>query len=111
MPWFDLARSLPAFWQNERTRIQLLGGASVLASIGGAIAGYAFFHEPLQVRLDHLTIHLTNATGHLPPSGLRLLHLSDTHFRGADWREQTKIDCIRRACAGLEYDLLIHTGD
>jgi predicted MPP superfamily phosphohydrolase len=47
----------------------------------------------------------------LPANGLRILHLSDTHFRGIDWREQTKIDCIRRACAGLEYDLLIHTGD
>jgi len=111
MPWFDLARSLPALWQNERTRIPLLGGVSALATIGGMVAGYAFLHEPLQVRLDHLTIHLANSTGHIPPNGLRVLHLSDTHFRGSDWREHTKIDCIRRACAGLEYDLLVHTGD
>jgi predicted MPP superfamily phosphohydrolase len=47
----------------------------------------------------------------LPANGLRLLHLSDTHFHGAEWREQAKINCIRKACAGLEYDLLIHTGD
>jgi predicted MPP superfamily phosphohydrolase len=111
MSWFNLARRLPALWQNERTRIQLLSGISVLTSISGFIAGYAFFREPLQVRLDHLTIHLPNAKGKLPAKGLRLLHLSDTHFRGADWREQAKIDCIRKACAQLEYDLLIHTGD
>ena len=111
MSWFDLARRIPALWQNERTRTQILGGVGMLAGIGAAIASYAFLREPLHVRLDHLTIHLPNATGNLPPSGLRLLHLSDTHFRGANWREQAKIDCIRKACAGLEYDLLIHTGD
>src|SRR4051812_19271904 len=111
MPWFDLVRRLPALWQNECTRIQLLSGASMLAGIGGAIASYAYLREPLQVRLDHLTIHLANSISHLPPRGLRLLHLSDTHFQGTNWREQAKIDCIRKACAGLEYDLLIHTGD
>jgi predicted MPP superfamily phosphohydrolase len=83
----------------------------MLAGVGGAIAGYAFLREPLQVRLDRLTLHLPNAHSHLPRQGLRLLHLSDTHFRGANWREQAKIDCIRKACSGLEYDLLIHTGD
>src|SRR4051812_25679247 len=99
MSRFELARRLPALWQNERTRTQLLSGASIIAGIGSMIAGYAIFHELLQVRLDYLTIHLDSAAGHLPPSGLRLLHLSDTHFRGANWREQAKIDCIRKACA------------
>src|SRR5690606_37874825 len=94
----------------ERTRTQLLGGASMLAGIGGAIASYTYLRETLQVRLDRLTIHLPNATGKLPPAGLRLLHISDTHFRGANWREKIKIDCIRKACANLEYDLLIHAG-
>jgi predicted MPP superfamily phosphohydrolase len=111
MPWLDLARRIPALWQDGRTRTQLLSGAGAVAGIGAMIASYAFLREPLHVRLDRLTIHLPNATGNLPPNGLRLLHLSDTHFRGINWREQAKIDCIRRACAGLEYDLLIHTGD
>ncbi len=30
----------------------------------------------------------------------------------ADWTgEKAKIDAVRRACAGLDYDLLVHTGD
>lgn len=111
MSWFDLARSLPALWQNERTRTQLLGSVGMLAGIGGVIASYAYLREPLQVRLDRLTVQLANGRDHIPQQGLRLLHLSDTHFRGADWREQAKIDSIRKICANLEYDLLIHTGD
>src|SRR5215203_7468911 len=102
MPWYNLVRHIPALWQNERTRTQILSGVGLLAGVGGALASYAILREPLQVGLDHLTIHLPNATGHLPSSGLRLLHLSDTHFRGSNWREQAKIDCIRKACVGLE---------
>ena len=91
--------------------MKLAGGASLLAGIGAGIASYAIWHEPMQVRLDHLTIYLPNTSRNLPATGLRLLHLSDTHFRGANGREQAKIASIRKACAGLEYDLLIHTGD
>ena len=47
----------------------------------------------------------------LPSEGLNILHLSDTHFRGADRREHAKIEQVRRATAGEEIDLLIHTGD
>lgn len=83
----------------------------MLAGIGAGVASYAYLREPLQVRLDHLTIHLPNAGGKLPPAGLRILHLSDTHFSGLQWREQPKIESIHNACRGLEYDLLIHTGD
>ena len=104
-------RAIPALWENERIRTQILGGVGVLAGLGAAVAGYAFVREPLHVRLDRLTIHLPNATGNLPAKGLRLLHISDTHFRGEMWREQAKINSILKACAGLEYDLLIHTGD
>ncbi len=100
-----------ALWQNERTRAQLIGGAGLLAGVGAGIASYAFWREPMQVHLDHLTIRLPNATNHLPTTGLRLLHISDTHFRGATHRKRAKIESIRKACAGLEYDLLIHTGD
>lgn len=115
MAWFDYARpftrSLATLWQNERTRTQLLGGATFLASAGAVLASYAYWREPMHVQLDHLTVYLPNARHHLPATGLRLLHLSDTHFRGAAWREVPKIEAIRKACAGLQYDLLIHTGD
>lgn len=111
MSWFKLARDIAELWQNERTRLQLVSGASILAGIGAGIASYAVLREPLHVSLDHLTVRLPNSAGKIPANGLRLLHLSDTHFRGVNWREQAKIDCIRKACAGLEYDLLIHTGD
>lgn len=92
-------------------RGHLLRNLGLLAGFSATLAGYAFLREPLRVKLDRLTIRLPSANGHLPPNGLRILHLSDTHFCGKQWREQPKIDSIRRACAGLEYDLLIHTGD
>ncbi|NJN83679.1 MAG: hypothetical protein HC802_16285, partial [Caldilineaceae bacterium] len=60
--------------------------------VGASLAGYALFHEPLHVRLDHLTVRLPNAAGRLPAAGLRILHLSDSHFQGTDWREQAKIE-------------------
>ena len=47
----------------------------------------------------------------LPSKGLNILHISDTHFRGADRREHAKIEQVRRATAGEQIDLLIHTGD
>jgi predicted MPP superfamily phosphohydrolase len=106
-----MARQLPALWQDARLRRQLLNSMGMLAGLGAGVASYAFFHEPLRVRMDQLTIILPGAAGRLPQAGLRILHLSDTHFRGNEWREQAKIESIRRACAGLEYDLLIHTGD
>lgn len=107
----NLIRLLPDAWQDQRTRNQLLGGAGLLAGLGAGMASYAVLREPLHVRLDHLTVRIPNAVGRLPAAGLRLLHLSDTHFQGERWREQPKIDSLLRACAGLEYDLLVHTGD
>jgi predicted MPP superfamily phosphohydrolase len=98
-------------WQNPATRKQIWRSLGVLAGLGAGMAGYALFHEPLNVRLDRLTVRLPNAQGRLPKNGLRILHLSDSHFRGRAWRELPKIESIRRACAGLTYDLLIHTGD
>lgn len=111
MAWLSLARDIAALWQNKQTRIQLLSGVGLLAGMGAAVASYAYLREPLRVKLDRLTIRLPHTTQNLPPSGLRLLHLSDTHFRGTEWREQAKINSILKACKGLEYDLLIHTGD
>lgn len=85
--------------------------AGLLAGIGAGLASYAYFREPLRVSFDRLTIRVPQAQQRLPARGLRILHISDTHFRGLDWREQPKIDAIRRACANLDYDLLVHTGD
>ncbi len=79
--------------------------------VGVGLASYAYWHEPLNIDFEQLTIHLPNAKGRLPIQGLRILHLSDTHFQGIDWREHAKIERIRRLTTDLEYDLLIHTGD
>lgn len=96
---------------NGLTPAYLLSGMGMLLGLGASLATYAFLHEPLHVALEHLTIHMPKAKGRLPAAGLRILHLSDTHFQGHEWREQAKINCIRQLTAGLEYDLLIHTGD
>ena len=96
---------------NGRAHGQILGGATALASLGLGLASYAAFHEPLRVRLERLTLRVDNAHGRLPAEGLRILHLTDTHFRGADWRERPKMEQVRRICSGMEYDILVHTGD
>ncbi|MCX6045306.1 MAG: metallophosphoesterase [Chloroflexi bacterium] len=86
-------------------------GLGMFFGLGVGLASYAYWHEPLNIDFEHLTIHLPNAKGRIPVQGLRILHLSDTHFQGSDRREHAKIEKIRRLTADLEYDLLIHTGD
>lgn len=81
------------------------------AGTGAVLASYAYLHEPFAVRLERLTLRLPNSRGRLPEAGLRLLHLSDFHFRGAEPREGRKRERVRKAVADLEYDLIIHTGD
>lgn len=108
-------KEVPAPWQerlqDRKVQAQLLGGLGLLTGIGAGLASYAVLHEPLNVCLEKLTIRLPNAKGRLPRAGLRILQLSDTHFQGIDWREQAKIERIRQLTHGLEYDLLVHTGD
>jgi uncharacterized protein len=96
---------------DSKRQKQLLSGLGALVGFGAGLAGYSLLHEPLNIHLERLTLVIPGAQGRLPQRGLRLLHLSDTHFRGLAWREQAKIDRIRRLTTGLEYDLLIHTGD
>ena len=83
----------------------------LLAGIGSAVAGYAFFWEPSDVRLEQVTLRVPRSAGRLPEKGLRILHLSDFHFQGRNGREQPKMRKVKRLTQGLEYDLLIHTGD
>ena len=83
----------------------------IAAGLAAGLAGYALLGEPFHIELERLTVTLPQTHYHLPNSGLRILHLSDTHFQGRDRREKIKIDRICSLCAGLEYDLLVHTGD
>ncbi len=101
----------PALLQNRTLQKQILGGIGLLTGVGAGLASYAVLQEPLNICLERLTVRLPNAKGRLPRHGLRILHLSDTHFQGIDWREQAKIDRIAHLTHGLEYDLLVHTGD
>jgi len=102
---------LTALLRDERLQRQVLNGVGLLAGLGAGVAGYAFVTEPLNVELERLTVRLNVTNGSLPARGLRILHLSDTHFQGINWRERVKIDRIRRQAQHLDYDLLIHTGD
>lgn len=96
---------------GNRTQRRLLGAGGLAAGTALAMAGYAAFHEPLNIELERLTIRLANAVGRVPAEGLRILHLSDTHFQGANWRERPKIERIARLVADVDCDLLVHTGD
>ena len=88
-----------------------VAGATLLAGAGIATFGYALLVEPFHIELERRTIRLPQAAGRLPAHGLRILHLSDSHFGGHDWRERKKIELVRRLVAGMEIDLLVHTGD
>lgn len=82
-----------------------------MAGLSAALGAYTLFFEPFDVRTERITLQLLRARQGIPSGGLTILHLSDTHFRGADRREHAKIARIRRATAGEKIDLLIHTGD
>lgn len=122
---YDAQRTLPASrrsaLQGERqymaghsNRITAwvgLGACGLLAGLG-ALA-YARWVEPYAVELARLDVTLENGAGRLPQEGLRILHLSDSHFRGGgrDSGEAKKIARVRKLTRHLDYDLLIHTGD
>lgn len=94
--------------------LRWVGGALLTGGLVGAgVLIYAHQIEPLDIQLERLTIRLPRAAGRLPASGLRILQLSDSHFHGGvhTRREHAKIDKVRQLTAGLEYDLLVHTGD
>lgn len=86
-------------------------GAAAATTAAVAALGYAYYIEPQAITLEKLTLRLPRAQGRLPAEGLRILHLSDSHFRNATRREEPKLERIRSLTQGLEYDLLVHTGD
>lgn len=90
-----------------------LAGSAIAMATGAAAIAYAHYVEPFDIRLEQIEIQLPNAAGRLPKTGLRILHLSDSHFHGGKRtaRERAKIESVRRLTADLEYDLLVHTGD
>jgi len=87
----------------------LLAGAAVAAGV----LGYALLVEPMRIELANMTIRLPHLAGHLPAGGLRILQLTDSHFQGGSrlQRERRKIERIAGLTRGLQYDLLVHTGD
>lgn len=102
--------------RSRQRTVPLRWAGGTLLAVGIAAAGvltYASQVEPLDIRLERLTVRLPEAAGRLPARGLRILQLSDSHFYGGKRtrREQAKIARVRTLTAGLEYDLLIHTGD
>ena len=104
--------SSSGFQDGGSQRLQmLLAGLGAVAGLGAALGGYALLYEPFDVRTERLEVRLLRDRAGLPSEGLTILHLSDTHFRGADRREHAKIAQVRRATAGEKIDLLIHTGD
>ncbi len=100
-------------WSNngEEKWQQVGNTVGLMAGIGAGLAGYAILYEPFDVRLEHVTIRLLRPNRQLPAAGLRILHVSDSHFQGRDWREQIKIRRVRELTADLAPDVLVHTGD
>jgi predicted MPP superfamily phosphohydrolase len=97
---------------RRRTPAALGAAALALSAAAGAAAlAYAYYVEPHRITLERLTVRIPAACGRLPDGGLTILHLSDSHFRDEPAREEPKIERIRRLTHGLQYDLLVHTGD
>jgi predicted MPP superfamily phosphohydrolase len=106
--------SVPVHQASHGRGLWWTGGALLAGGVAAlGVFSYALQVEPLDIRLERLTVRLPEAAGRLPAGGLRILQLSDSHFHGGTRtrRELAKIERVRRLTAGLEYDLLIHTGD
>ena len=81
--------------------------AAALAGVGGALgalAAYAWW-ESTQAQVMHRRVAVPN----LPPGldGLRILHISDTHFPA----DGASLERFTELIAELEYDIVFATGD
>ncbi|RRR71139.1 MAG: metallophosphoesterase [Candidatus Viridilinea halotolerans] len=88
----------------------LAGGwpaAAALGVAGGAGLAYAFFYEPRQPRLEHITLHIPD----LPPAldGLRIGQISDMHL-GMRYTLENSLWAAHQM-ALQQPDLLVLTGD
>jgi predicted MPP superfamily phosphohydrolase len=101
----------PLIVSRRRRLAAVAAFTGAAAAAGAATFAYSLLIEPQMVELERLHVQLPNAAGRLPPDGLRILHLSDSHFSGRNWREKGKIERVRKLLRGVECDLLIHTGD
>jgi len=83
------------------------------AALAAGMLGYARLVEPMRIELEQITIKLPHLVGRLPAGGVRILQLTDSHFHGGPrtQRERRKIERIAGLTSGLQYDLLVHTGD
>ena len=103
---------LPGKKQDLRWKLGAAAvGVGLLGAAGAATLGYALLVEPQNIELERLDIRLPGAAGRLPKEGLRILHVSDSHFSGREWRERGKIERVKQLVRDVECDLLIHTGD
>jgi len=84
-----------------------------LILVGGlGLAAWMVLVEPVRFRVRRVSV----GSGDLarspqeggPPAGLRILHISDTHFYGSDER---KLRFLRRVAREEEYDFAFLTGD
>mgnify|MGYP000453351012 CR=1 FL=1 len=85
---------------------------SVLCVGGLGLAAWMFLVEPTRFRVRRVTVRedempRSPAEGG-PPRGLRILHITDTHFYGSDER---KLCFLRRVARQEEYDFAFLTGD
>ncbi len=78
--------------------------AAALAGVGGALVAYAWW-ESTQAQVIHRRVAVPN----LPPGlgGLRILHISDTHFPA----DGASLERFAELIAELEYDIVFATGD
>lgn len=81
---------MPGKKQDHRWKLGVAAASvGLLGAAGAATLGYALLVEPQNIELERLEIPAAGgAAGRLPKEGLRILHLSDSHFSGREWRER-----------------------
>ena len=90
---------------NRRRFLRILGGS--VAGVGVGVPLYSYFIEPYWLAVERQTLEFPPR--HIPPSGLRIVHLSDLH------RSEIVPDSYLRKCVSianeLNPDLTLLTGD
>lgn len=71
---------------------------------GSALLLYMVFIEPRRFRVQNITLSCRDDM----VAPLRVLHITDTHFRG---RDGVVLDFLRRLAGAEDFDLVFYTGD